>query len=125
LHQFDKVELVQITLPEHSYEVLESMRIYVEGLVQKLGIPYRVLALCTGDLGFASAFTYDIEVFSVGQKRWLEVSSISNFETYQANRMHIRYKDGTQKHLLHTLNGSAIALPRIMAALLELNAIEN
>lgn len=122
LHQFDKVEIVNITLPEVSYQTLELMRSYVEGLVQKLELPYRVLALCTGDLGFTAAFTYDIEVFSVGQNRWLEVSSISNFETYQANRMQLRYKD-KQGHsrLLHTLNGSAIALPRIMAALLELN----
>lgn len=122
LHQFDKVEIVVITLPEVSYQTLELMRSYVEGLVQKLELPYRVLALCTADLGFTSAFTYDIEVFSVGQNRWLEVSSISNFETYQANRMQLRYKD-KQGHsrLLHTLNGSAIALPRIMAALLELN----
>lgn len=122
LHQFDKVEIVEISLPEHSYEALERMRKYVEGLVKKLELPYRVLALCGGDLGFASAFTYDIEVFSVGQNRWLEVSSISNFETYQANRMQLRYKDNNHKHLLHTLNGSAIALPRIMAALLELNS---
>lgn len=122
LHQFDKVELVVITLPEVSYQALESMRSYVESLVQKLELPYRVLALCTGDLGFNAAFTYDIEVFSVGQNRWLEVSSISNFETYQANRMQLRYKD-KQGHsrLLHTLNGSAIALPRILATLLELN----
>ncbi len=122
LHQFDKVEIVSITLPEVSYQTLELMRNYVEGLVQKLELPYRVLALCTGDLGFTAAFTYDIEVFSVGQNRWLEVSSISNFETYQANRMQLRYKD-KQGHsrLLHTLNGSAIALPRIIAALLELN----
>jgi seryl-tRNA synthetase len=122
LHQFDKVEIVVITLPESSYQTLELMRTYIEGLVQKLELPYRVLALCTGDLSFTAAFTYDIEVFSVGQNRWLEVSSISNFETYQANRMQLRYKD-KQGHsrLLHTLNGSAIALPRIMAALLELN----
>ncbi|OJW68420.1 MAG: serine--tRNA ligase [Candidatus Amoebophilus sp. 36-38] len=125
LHQFDKVEIVQITLPEISYQTLEGMRSYVESLVQKLELPYRVVALCGGDLGFTSAFTYDIEVFSVGQNRWLEVSSISNFETYQANRMQLRYKNsGGFKHLLHTLNGSAIALPRIMAALLELNFVE-
>lgn len=122
LHQFDKVEIVAITLPEVSYQTLELMRSYVEGLVQKLELPYRVLTLCTGDLGFTAAFTYDIEVFSVGQNRWLEVSSISNFETYQASRMQLRYKDRQgHSHLLHTLNGSAIALPRIMAALLELN----
>jgi seryl-tRNA synthetase len=122
LHQFDKVEIVTITLPAVSYQALELMRTYVEGLVQKLELPYRVLALCTGDLSFNAAFTYDIEVFSVGQNRWLEVSSISNFETYQANRLQLRYKDKQgHSHLLHTLNGSAIALPRIMAALLELN----
>lgn len=122
LHQFDKVEIVVITFPEVSYQALESMRYYIEGLIQKLELPYRVLALCTGDLGFNAAFTYDIEVFSVGQNRWLEVSSISNFETYQANRMQLRYKDKQgNSRLLHTLNGSAIALPRIMAALLELN----
>jgi len=124
LHQFDKVEIVEISLPEFSYQVLEAMRKYVEGLIQKLELPYRVLKLCSGDLGFASAFTYDIEVFSVGQNRWLEVSSISNFETYQANRMQLRYKDEGHNRLLHTLNGSAIALPRIMAALLEFNFIE-
>ena len=122
LHQFDKVELVVITLPSLSYPTLETMRQYVEGLVTKLALPYRVLSLCTGDLGFTSAATYDIEVFSIGQDRWLEVSSISNFETYQTHRMQTRYKeaDGTT-HLLHSLNGSALALPRIMAALLELN----
>lgn len=122
LHQFDKVELVVITLPSLSYPTLETMRQYVEGLVTKLTLPYRVLSLCTGDLGFTAAATYDIEVFSIGQNRWLEVSSISNFETYQTHRMQTRYKeaDGTT-HLLHSLNGSALALPRIMAALLELN----
>ena len=124
LHQFDKVELVEISLPQFSYQALENMRMYIEGLIKKLGLPYRVLKLCSGDLGFTSAFTYDIEVYSVGQKRWLEVSSISNFETYQSNRMQIRYKEDKQMKLLHTLNGSAIALPRIMAALLELNSIE-
>jgi seryl-tRNA synthetase len=121
LHQFDKVEIVEISLPEFSYQTLEAMRKYVEGLIQKLELPYRVLKLCSGDLGFNSAFTYDIEVFSVGQNRWLEVSSISNCEAYQANRMHLRYRDNGHNRLLHTLNGSAIALPRIMAALLELN----
>jgi seryl-tRNA synthetase len=123
LHQFDKVEIVQITLPENSYQTLEDMRRHVETLMQKLSLPYRVLALCTGDLGFTSAFTYDIEVFSVGQNRWLEVSSISNFETYQATRLQLRYKDKAHTHLLHTLNGSALALPRIMAALLEYNFV--
>ena len=122
LHQFDKVELVIISKPEESYKILEEMRTFVEGLVKKLEIPYRVLALCTGDLGYNSAFTYDIEVFSVGQGMWLESSSISNFLTYQANRLQLKFrtKDGELK-LAHTLNGSALALPRIVAALLELN----
>jgi len=93
LHQFDKVEIVEIVKPEDSYHVLEKMRSYVEGLVKKLGLPYRVLVLCTGDLGFNAAFTYDIEVYSVGQRMWLEASSISNFETYQANRLNLKYKD--------------------------------
>eukprot|EP01132_Coremiostelium_polycephalum_P001055 gene1055-1338_t len=121
LHQFDKVELVEISLPSVSYQALERMRAYVEGLLQQLELPYRVLKLCSGDLGFASAMTYDMEVFSVGQNRWLEVSSISNFETYQAHRMQLKYKDQGNNQLLHTLNGSALALPRIMASLLELN----
>lgn len=122
LHQFDKIEIVEIVKPENSYEILENMRFYVESLVQKLGLPYRVLELCTGDLGFNSAFTYDIEVYSVGQDMWLEASSISNFETYQANRLNLKYKDiSGNKILCHTLNGSALALPRIVAALLELN----
>lgn len=122
LHQFDKVELVVISEPEKSYDMLEKMRAYVEGLVQKLELPYRVLALCTGDIGYNSAFTYDIEVYSVGQDMWLESSSISNFLTYQANRLQLKYRtaDGSLK-LVHTLNGSALALPRIVAALLELN----
>ena len=126
LHQFDKVEIVEIVKPEESYKVLEEMRSYVEGLVQKLELPYRVLTLCTGDLGFNSAFTYDIEVYSIGQDRWLESSSISNFETYQSNRLNLRYKDkNNEKHQLHTLNGSALALPRIMAALIEKNYCNN
>lgn len=122
LHQFDKIEIVEIVRPEDSYGVLEEMRAYVEGLVQKLELPYRVLCLCAGDLGFNSAFTYDIEVYSLGQDMWLEASSISNFEDYQANRLKLRYKtkDG-EKKLAHTLNGSALALPRIMAALIEKN----
>lgn len=122
LHQFDKIEIVEIVRPEDSYVVLEKMREYVEGLVQKLELPYRVLCLCAGDLGFNSAFTYDIEVYSLGQDMWLEASSISNFEDYQANRLKLRYKtkDG-EKKLAHTLNGSALALPRIMAALIEKN----
>jgi len=122
LHQFDKVELVVLTLPKLSYPALEKLKLHVEGLVKKLELPYRTLSLCSGDLGFCSAATYDIEVFSVGQNRWLEVSSISNFETYQTSRMQTRYKDDNgDTYLLHSLNGSALALPRIVAALLELN----
>lgn len=122
LHQFDKVEIVQVSTPEHSYEALEAMLAYVQQLLEKLELPYRVLKLCGGDLSFTAAITYDLEVWSAGQQRWLEVSSISNFETYQARRMQLRYRDEDNKlHLLHTLNGSAIALPRIVAALLENN----
>jgi seryl-tRNA synthetase len=122
LHQFEKIEIVRIEHPEKSYEALDEMVAYVESLVKKLGLPYRLLRLCGGDLTFTSALTFDIEVYSAAQKMWLEVSSISNFETYQANRLNLRYKnkDG-KKALAHTLNGSAIALPRIMAALLENN----
>ena len=122
LHQFDKVEIVEITKPSDSYSTLEKMRSYVESLVKKLKLNYRVLALCTGDIGFNSAFTYDIEVYSVGQDKWLEVSSISNFESYQATRLNLKYKDKAgNKKLAHTLNGSALALPRIMAAIIETN----
>ncbi len=122
LHQFDKVELVQIALPEKSYGALQEMCAYVRYLLEKLELPYRVLKLCGGDLGFTAAFTYDLEVWAVGQQRWLEVSSISNFETYQTHRMQLRYRDKHHKtQLLHTLNGSALALPRIVAALLENN----
>ncbi|MCB0538315.1 MAG: serine--tRNA ligase [Bacteroidetes bacterium] len=122
LHQFDKVELVQIVHPEKSYALLEEMVAHVESLVQALELPYRVLRLCGGDMGFTSALTYDIEVYSAAQKRWLEVSSISNFETYQSNRLKLRYKNNDGKRaLVHTLNGSALALPRIMAAMLENN----
>ncbi len=122
LHQFDKVEIVQISHPEKSYEVLEEMRTYVSGLLRALELPFRILKLCGGDMSFTSAMTYDMEVYSAAQKRWLEVSSISNFESYQANRMKLRYKDETGKmQLAHTLNGSALALPRIVAALLENN----
>lgn len=122
LHQFDKVEIVQIAHPEKSYEVLEEMRTYVSGLLQALELPFRVLKLCGGDMSFTSAMTYDMEVYSAAQKRWLEVSSISNFESFQANRMKLRYKDDKGKmQLAHTLNGSALALPRIVAALLENN----
>jgi len=127
LHQFDKVEIVQLVHPDNSYEVLETMTKYVEGLLQKLELPYRVMKLCGGDLGFASAKTYDMEVYSAAQKRWLEVSSISNFETFQSNRLKLRYKGTETKKpvLAHTLNGSALALPRILAALLENNQSEN
>ena len=122
LHQFDKVEIVRIEKPENSYAVLEEMSLHVQKLLQMLELPYRVLRLCGGDMGFTSALTYDMEVWSAGQGRWLEVSSVSNFETYQANRLKLRAKlDGGKPTLLHTLNGSALALPRILAALLENN----
>ncbi|MDP2043102.1 MAG: serine--tRNA ligase [Algoriphagus sp.] len=122
LHQFDKVEVVQITHPDKSYETLESMSSYVQGLLQKLELPYRVLRLCGGDMGFTSALTYDMEVYSAAQERWLEVSSVSNFETYQANRLKLRFKEEDKKtQLAHSLNGSALALPRIVAAILENN----
>ncbi len=122
LHQFDKVEIVQITKPEDSYQVLEEMSLHVQGLLEKLELPYRKLLLCGGDMGFNSAMTYDMEVFSAAQQRWLEVSSVSNFETFQANRLKLRYKNKEGKtQLLHTLNGSALALPRIVAAILENN----
>jgi seryl-tRNA synthetase len=122
LHQFDKVEIVQIVHPEESYKVLDQMVEHVKGLLQKLGLQFRIARLCGGDLGFTSALTYDMEVYSAAQERWLEVSSISNFETFQANRLKCRYKGGDGKtHLVHTLNGSALALPRIVAALLENN----
>ena len=122
LHQFDKVEIVQITQPEASYAAHEVMVAHVERLLQKLQLPYRVLRLCGGDMGFTSALTYDLEVWSAAQGRWLEVSSVSNFETFQANRLKCRYRAESGKtQLLHTLNGSALALPRIVAALLENN----
>ncbi len=122
LHQFDKVEIVQVVKPEDSYKVLDEMVAHVEGLIKSLELPYRILRLCAGDLGFTSALTYDFEVYSAAQKKWLEVSSVSNFETFQANRLKLRYKTGDgKKELAHTLNGSALALPRIMAALLENN----
>lgn len=125
LHQFDKVEIVRIHRPEDSYQVLEEMALYIRSLLEKLELPYRVLNLCAGDLGFTSAQTYDMEVYSAAQKKWLEVSSVSNFETYQANRLKLRYKDSNnQTQLLHTLNGSALALPRIVAAILENNQTE-
>jgi len=122
LHQFDKVEIVQITRPEESYAAHADMVAHVERLLQKLELPYRVLRLCGGDMGFTSALTYDLEVWSAAQGRWLEVSSVSNFETFQANRLKCRYRaEGGKTQLLHTLNGSALALPRIVAALLENN----
>ena len=122
LHQFDKVEIVQLSLPEKSYEALDGMVAHVEKLVRSLGLPFRILRLCGGDMSFTSAITYDFEVYSEAQKRWLEVSSVSNFESYQANRLKLRYKDANGKMTLaHTLNGSSLALPRIVAALLEKN----
>lgn len=122
LHQFDKVEIVRIDTPEHSYESLKEMVNYVQSLVDKLELPWRILRLCGGDMSFTSALTFDFEVYSAAQERWLEVSSVSNFESYQANRLKCRYKDSNKKtQLVHTLNGSALALPRIVAALLENN----
>lgn len=122
LHQFDKVEIVQIAHPDKSYEVLEEMRTYVAGLLRELELPFRTLKLCGGDMSFASALTYDFETYSAAQKKWLEVSSVSNFETFQSNRMKLRFKEGDGKpQLAHTLNGSALALPRIVATILENN----
>ena len=122
LHQFDKVEIVQLSLPEKSYEALDGMVAHVESIVKALKLPYRILRLCGGDMSFTSALTYDFEVYSEAQKRWLEVSSVSNFESFQANRLKLRYKDADKKtRLAHTLNGSSLALPRIVAALLENN----
>jgi seryl-tRNA synthetase len=125
LHQFDKVEIVQIAHPDKSYQILEEMVAHVEGIIQLLGLPYRILRLCGGDMGFASAMTYDFEVYSAAQNRWLEVSSVSNFESFQANRMKLRFKEGNEKpRLAHTLNGSSLAFPRILAALMENNQTE-
>ncbi len=125
LHQFDKVEIVQITRPENSYKALDEMVTHVSGVLKKLELPFRTTRLCGGDLGFAAALTYDMEVWSAAQGRWLEVSSVSNFESYQSNRLKLRYKTADGKNrLAHTLNGSALALPRIMAALLENNQSE-
>ena len=122
LHQFDKVEIVRIEKPENSYAALDEMIAHVEGIVKSLGLPYRILRLCGGDLSFTSAITYDFEVYSAAQGRWLEISSVSNFESYQANRLKLRYKDADGKtRLAHTLNGSSLALPRVVAALLENN----
>ena len=126
LHQFDKVEIVRIEKPENSYAALDEMVAHVESLVNKLGLKYRILRLCGGDLSFTSAITYDFELWSAAQGRWLEISSVSNFETYQANRLHLRYRDADGKmQLCHTLNGSSLALPRVVAALLEDNEKED
>jgi seryl-tRNA synthetase len=126
LHQFDKVEIVQIAHPDNSYQCLDEMVSHVESLVNKLGLPYRILRLCGGDMSFTSALTYDFEVWSAAQKRWLEVSSVSNFESFQANRLKCRFREKGEKQtkLVHTLNGSALALPRIVAAILENNQVE-
>ena len=126
LHQFDKVEIVQVSHPDKSYEALEAMVAHVESIVASLGLPYRILRLCGGDMSFTSALTFDFEVYSEAQKRWLEVSSVSNFESFQANRLKLRYRDDNSKtQLAHTLNGSSLALPRIVAALLENNQTED
>ena len=126
VHQFDKVEIIQLVHPEKSYDVLEEMVDHVEKLLQSLELPYRILKLCGGDMGFTSALTYDFEVYSAAQQKWLEVSSVSNFESFQTNRMKIRFKDANGKmQLVHSLNGSSLALPRIVAALLENNQTEN
>jgi seryl-tRNA synthetase len=126
LHQFDKVEIVQLVHPEKSYDTLEEMVSHVEKLVQSLELPYRILRLCGGDMSFTSALTYDFEVYSAAQDKWLEVSSVSNFESFQTNRMKIRFKDEKGKtQLMHSLNGSSLALPRILACILENNQTEN
>jgi seryl-tRNA synthetase len=126
LHQFEKVEVVQLVHPGKSYAELEEMVLHVEKLLQLLELPYRILKLCGGDMGFTSALTYDFEVYSAAQERWLEVSSVSNFEAYQTNRMKIRFKDASGKsQLVHSLNGSSLALPRIVACMLENNQTEN
>ncbi|MDR1554313.1 MAG: serine--tRNA ligase [Prevotellaceae bacterium] len=125
LHQFDKVEIVELSLPENSYDALERMVNHVEEIIKQLELPYRIIRLCGGDMSFTAALTYDFEVYSEAQKRWLEVSSVSNFESFQANRLKLRYRDENKKtQLAHTLNGSALALPRIVAALLENNQTE-
>ena len=121
VHQFDKVEIVQVAHPDHSYQMLNEMIEHVAKILDKLELPYRILRLCGGDMSFSSALTFDFEVYSAGQKRWLEVSSVSNFETFQSNRLKLRFKDGKQTRLAHTLNGSALALARIVAALMENN----
>jgi seryl-tRNA synthetase len=120
LHQFDKVEIVRIEKPENSYAALDGMVEHVKGILRELKLPYRVLRLCGGDMGFASALTYDFEVFSTAQDRWLEISSVSNFETFQSNRLKLRYRDASGKtQLAHTLNGSSLALPRVLAGIIE------
>jgi seryl-tRNA synthetase len=126
LHQFDKVEIVRIENPSNTASALEEMVEHVTLLLKKLELPFRILRLCGGDMGFASAMTYDFEVYSAAQEKWLEVSSVSRFDTFQANRLNLRYKDSDKKNkLCHTLNGSALALPRIMAALIENNQTES
>jgi seryl-tRNA synthetase len=126
VHQFDKIEIVQLVHPDKSYDVLEEMVAHIEKLLNTLQLPYRILRLCGGDMSFTSALTYDFEVYSAAQQKWLEVSSVSNFETFQANRMKIRFKDDSNKaQLVHSLNGSSLALPRIVACLLENNQTEN
>ena len=125
IHQFDKVEIVQITNPETSYETLQEMVNHIEGILMKLELPYRILRLCGKDLSFASSLTYDFEVYSAAQKKWLEVSSVSNFETFQSNRLNLKMKSKSKKTLCHTLNGSSLALPRIVAAMLENNQQKN
>jgi seryl-tRNA synthetase len=126
LHQFDKVEIVELSLPENSYDALDRMVNHVESIIKQLELPYRIIRLCGGDMSFTSALTYDFEVYSTAQERWLEVSSVSNFESFQANRLKLRYRDENKKtQLAHTLNGSALALPRIVAALLENNQTEH
>ena len=125
LHQFEKVEIVRIEKPENSYAALEEMVAHVKSILEDLELPFRILRLCGGDQGFTSAMTYDFEVWSAAQEKWLEVSSVSNFETFQANRLKCRFKGDGKTQLAHTLNGSAMALPRIMAALLENNQVES
>ncbi len=124
LHQFDKVEIVQVSHPDSSYEALDGMVRHVESLIQSLGLPYRILRLCGGDMSFTSSLTFDFEVYSAAQQKWLEVSSVSNFESFQSNRLKLRFKDDKKTQLAHTLNGSSLALPRIVAALLENNQTE-
>lgn len=120
LHQFDKVEIVRVDRPENSYAALEGMVEHIKSILRELKLPYRILRLCGGDMGFTAALTYDFEVFSTAQERWLEISSVSNFETYQSNRLKLRFRDDTKKpQLAHTLNGSSLALPRVLAGILE------